>query len=516
MLIPAARRLNRGRVSNTASIPAPIGGWNARDSLAEMKETDAVILDNIFPTTNDVMVRYGYTNHVTGITGTVETLGTYNGGATQKMFAAAGTSIYDATSAGSVGAAKVTGLTNARFQTVNITTSGGNYMYWVNGADKPQLYDGTNWTAIDGVSVPAITGVTTTNLITVNLHMHRLWFIEKNTLKVWYLPTDAVGGAAASVDLSGIARRGGYLMAMGTWTIDAGYGMDDHAVFVTSEGEIIVYRGSDPAGAATWSLVGVYYVGSPIGRRALSQYGSDLLVIGKDGLLPMSKALLTSRVNTRVALTDKIQWATSQATSDYATNFGWQAQIYPQNNMLLLNVPVSSTVSYQYVMNTITGAWCRFTGWNAACFELLADNLYFGTSGTVCKAWNTQADNGISINGEVLQAFSYFGNQNALKQFKMARPILSTDGNPGVLMGLNVDFDTSSPTGTPLLTPISAAAWDSGVWDTGVWGGGLQINQNWQYVSGLGRAGAIHMKTLSNSKLRWTSTDYIYEFGGLV
>lgn len=516
MLIPATRRANRGRVSNTASIAAPIGGWNARDSLADMKETDAVVLDNIFPTTNDVMIRYGYSNHVTGISGTVETLGTYNGGATQKMFAAAGTSIYDVTSAGAVGAAKVTGLTNARFQTVNITTSGGNYMYWVNGADKPQLYDGTNWTAIDGASTPAITGVTTTNLITVHLHMHRLWFIEKNTLKVWYLPTDAIGGGAAAVDLSGVARRGGYLMSMGTWTIDAGYGMDDHAVFITSEGEIIVYRGSDPAGASTWSLVGVYYVGSPLGRRCASQYGSDLLIIGKDGLLPMSRALLSSRVNNKVALTNKIQWATSQATSDYGSNFGWQSQIFPQQNMLLLNIPVSSTVSYQYVMNTITGAWCRFTGWNAACFELLADNLYFGTDGTVCKAWDTQADNAIAINGEVLQAFSYFGNQNAQKQFKMCRPILSTDGAPGVLLGLNVDFDVTPPTGSPTLTTISAATWDSGTWDASVWGGGLTISSNWQYVSGVGRAGAIHMKTSSNSKLRWAATDYVYEIGGVL
>ena len=31
--------------SRSVSVPAPVGGWNARDALADMPETDAVILD---------------------------------------------------------------------------------------------------------------------------------------------------------------------------------------------------------------------------------------------------------------------------------------------------------------------------------------------------------------------------------------------------------------------------------------------------------------------------------------
>ena len=36
--------------AKTASIPSPIGGWNARDSLANMAATDAVTMNNWFPT----------------------------------------------------------------------------------------------------------------------------------------------------------------------------------------------------------------------------------------------------------------------------------------------------------------------------------------------------------------------------------------------------------------------------------------------------------------------------------
>jgi len=50
----------QGRNATTASLAAPIGGWNARDSLAEMKPLDAVQLVNFFPTPTDVTLRKGY------------------------------------------------------------------------------------------------------------------------------------------------------------------------------------------------------------------------------------------------------------------------------------------------------------------------------------------------------------------------------------------------------------------------------------------------------------------------
>jgi len=77
--------------------------------------------------------------------------------------------------------------------------------------------------------------VATTNIINVNVFGNRLFMVEKNTLKIWYLPIQSIAGAATAFDLSTIFGRGGYLMAMGTWSVDAGNGMNDLAVFVSSE-----------------------------------------------------------------------------------------------------------------------------------------------------------------------------------------------------------------------------------------------------------------------------------------
>jgi hypothetical protein len=84
--------------------------------------------------------------------------------------------------------------------------------------------------------------------------------------------------------------------------------------------------------------------------------------------------------------------------------FGWCAMLYPTGNKLFINVPTAeNTTSYQFVMNTITGAWCRYLGWNANVFETVQDSLYFGgNNGTVYQAEYGTDDDGASISGQMI------------------------------------------------------------------------------------------------------------------
>jgi hypothetical protein len=482
-----------------------------------MKKTDAVILDNYFPTPVDVVLRNGYVKYSTGFSGTAETVATYYGTTAQKCFAIAGGNIYDISSGGAVGTAVVSGLTNNRFQKANFGTPGGQFLYLVNGLDKPLLYNGTAWTAIDGASTPAITGVTTTLLNNVNVFKQRLWFVEKNSTRIWYLPINSISGAASSLDFSSVFKQGGNLVAMGNWTLDAGTGVDDLALFISSNGEVLVYKGTDPASASTWALVGSFMLSPPVGNRNVVKFGGDALLITLSGLLPLAQSLQSSTVNTHSALTDKIQSAMNAAVTNYGTNFGWETVVFPAANALLVNIPVSTSVSYQYVMNTITGAWCRFLGWNAATFEIFNNQLYFGGSGYVAKAWTGTSDAGANIVGEGLQAFNDFGNGDQQKKFHECRPLLSWDNPPSLRLGVNTDFDTTKPEGLPETAPITAALWDSSVWDAGVWGGGPVLQRAWQTVGGLGYRAGLHILTSSNSsQVRWAGTDYLYERAGVI
>ena len=509
----------QGNAARVASIPAPVGGWNARDSIANMEPLDAVQLINFFPTISNCVLRGGSTNWATGMTGQVQTIMVYNGSTSSKMFAAVGTpdlKFYDASTAGAATATTVTGLTNAIWEYINITTTGGTYLYAVNGADKPRLYDGTSWVAIDAASTPAITGVTTTTLSNVTLFKNRLWFIQKDTLKAWYLPTSAVGGAAQVLDLSSIAKFGGKLVDLDTWTIDAGYGVDDNLVFVTSNGEVIVYRGTDPASDATWALTGVWKLGSPIGNRSMLKWGGDLLILTYDGLMPMAQSLQSSRLDPRVALSNKIQGAIVAATAAYSSStVGWQVYYNARRNAVWINVPIAEGQQEQYVMNTITTSWAQFQGWTANVWETYNDNPYYGGNGVVVRAWDeTYVDNTSNIATNVFQAFNYFDSRGVKKYFTRARPSIFTNGAPAIFVGINVDFNVDDTT-----APISASAsavglWDAGTWDSALWGSGLQITNNWQGVTGLGYCGSIQLKSASSGlQIEWASTDVVYQAG---
>lgn len=504
----------RTQVASVASIAAPVGGWNARDALGAMDAKDAVLLENFFPATTDVMMRKGYTKHSTGYPAAVQTLMSYASATTTQLWAVANGNIYNATGSGAVGAASVSGMGNSKFQHINVSTSGGSFLLAVNGSNKMRIYNGTSWD-YDGGGTYTVTGVDTSTCNQICLHKNRVWLIQSNTLKAWYLPTSSIAGAAAALDFSSIARLGGYLVAMGTWTIDAGYGVDDMAVFVTSEGEIIVYKGTDPSDSTKWALAGVWQVGSPVGDRCLQKYAGDILVICQDGVLPLSGALQSSRLNPRVALTDKIQYAVSEAVTTNGNLFGWEILVYPKANQLYLNVP--GTSSEQYVMNTITKSWCKFTGWNAHCWELHNDDPYFGGDDFVGLAWYGTSDNNTNINADGLQAFNYFGSSAQLKKFGMARPILKSTGTPSVLSNLNVDFDTSDLTAPLSYSALTGATWDSAIWDAAVWGGSLQILKTWQTVSGVGYSAGMRVKAASKElELRWVSTDITFERGGVL
>lgn len=507
---PVARR----SPALSESLPSPTGGWNTRDNIAAMDQLDAVRCINFFPNTTDVELRSGFSVFASGLGSQVETVIAYSGGSTNKIFGIAGGSIYDATSGGAVGAASVSGLSNSRWQSVNFANSGGNYVLMVNGADGYYTFDGTSWTD----NSASITGVTASQLIDINVFKFRVWFIQTGTLKAWYLPTNAIQGAATAFDLSGVAQRGGYLVAMGTWTIDAGTGIEDFAAWITSNGEVIVYQGTDPSSAATWALKGIWNLGSPVGRRCLVKWKGDLLIISQDGLIPLSGALQSSRVNPRVALTNKIQRSMSDAVSLYSSNFGWQVIAFPKQNQLYLNVPIqTNNQQQQYVMNTITGAWCSFTGWNANCWEIYNDSLYFGANGYIGKAWDTHADNGQAISGQVLQAFSNFGAPGRLKRFMNANPIITTSSRSvSVSCSMNTDFSLASATGTTQSTS-SAGAWGTGKWGTAKWGLGQLSIRSYNSASGMGYYAAPNVAVMTTGiNLKWVGTDVLYEVGGFI
>lgn len=502
------KRAAQQQVGVFYSTPAPVGGWNARDPIAAMKPTDAVVLENWFPRVADVAMRGGAANHLTATGTAVESLMVYTPpSGINKMFAAVTAGILDATAAGAAGAV-VSAATNARWQDVQMGTSGGNFLLMANGVDLMKRFDGTSWTN------PAITGPSATSaIIHLNVYKRRLFLIEKAKLNFWYLPIDSVAGAATEFFLAPLCRRGGFTMAMGTWSIDAGSGPDDYAALVTSEGELIVFTGVDPGTASDWSLVGVFYISKPIGRRCFRKIGGDLVILTEGGAVPLSQILKSAVLERTVTLTNKIENAFTQAARDFGASFGWDSIIYPAQSAFIFNIPtIDSGTFEQYVMNTITKSWCKFTGWNARCWVEFNKELYFGGATFVAKAWTDKGDFGGNIIAQAQTAFNYFGVKRR-KKVTQIRPVLLCTGPVQYSLGLVSDFripDALSQTASPV---IAAAVWDVAIWDLAVWDADNVLVEDWRTVAidpGFCLATLIRIDTNSIS-VAWAATDYFYE-----
>ena len=169
------------------TIPAPIGGWNKRDALDIMPPQDAVTLDNWFPGTGKVVLRRGYSNHVTSGIGSsnVDTLVEYNAGTVRQLLAGANGNIYDVSS--STASSLKSGLSANRWETVNFNGSMG----WVNGTDTPLVYDGSSFS---NMTVSG-TGLTVTDLRGIMVHQSHTFFWENNSQDFWYSAVNTLGGS---------------------------------------------------------------------------------------------------------------------------------------------------------------------------------------------------------------------------------------------------------------------------------------------------------------------------------
>lgn len=493
MRLPIRTKGARTRVSDGSTMPASTGGLDKMNALADMKPDRAIVLDNWIPRTGFLEVRRGFRFYAhTGGTDEVESLMVYGGltTATNKLFAASGTAIYDASPGGLVSAA-VTGLSNARWQWVNHRTSGGQFLFIVNGADDPRHYNGTVW------ATPSITGITATSIINVASHKKRLWFVLKDSLNAAYLGTDAVAGAATVFALGAVFKKGGHLVAITSWTKDGGEGSDDFFVAITSKGQVAVYAGTDPASDTTWALVGVYDLGAPLGYRCFYRVAGDVALLNIDGVLPLSQALQTDRAAAPlIAITADINDDMNVAARSYSGNFGWEMIGYPRGTLAILNVPIQEGIAQmQFVMNTLNGAWCTFSGWNANCFAIYNEALYFGgNSGSINLADTGSLDGAESVDAIGQTAYSYFGSKGRIKHFKMIRPLITTDSAVQPSIGLSTDFKDNATVSTPQVAAQEGALYDEAVWDEDIYPAESRTSAQWIGVEGIGHAASIHFR----------------------
>ncbi len=539
-----------GSANKVATVPAPVGGLNARDSLIAMPQEDAVTMNNWWPQPYGISIRKGFREWTTGLPGTVDTIATL---ATELgnelMFAWSGTAVYNVTVRGPAGAPLLSGLGGAnaaRWQTLVVTNDAGSNMLAVNGFDDAIVF-GNNGSATR-IAAGDGTGSTWAGLdpklaIQLTSHQGRVWATQINSTKGWYLPVGALYGTMVSFDFGPQFKRGGYLAFLSTWTIDDGNGAEDHLVAVSSMGEAVVYGGTDPADDTAWTQVGVYFVGAPLpGRRSFAKVGADLAILSQRGVISMATLLASTKINESEAAikTDQIQYLVSAVTTAYASKYGWQLAYYPGINMLLFNIPNNEDKpNRQLVSNQVSSIqpWSTFSGMDAVCWGQFQMSPMFGSKdGRVLQAWTGYSDNvnlddlgGTDITAVAQQAYTSFGAPAVQKQIDMYRPNFIVSEPVAVSTEIVYDFIRPESIIPNALRHISTNAitdgWNSGLWGVAIWGVGTvdpgtppatSAQRVWIQGEGLGVSASLKLTVQAATEVLWVSTDYSYKVGSLL
>ncbi|WP_191057807.1 hypothetical protein [Geminicoccus harenae] len=513
------RNAARQAVSIPDTIPAPVGGLDTQSPLAAMPPESAILLENCIPRPGYVELRRGFRPFATGLLQPVQTLMSWRGPTSAKLLAAAGTNIFDATAGGIMDTPLATGFTSARWNYVNVANAASDhYIVAVNGQDSPRLFNGTAFSTATFTG----TGIDPSKWIDVTSIHNRLWFIERDSMRAWYLQPLAIQGAAAAFPLDEVFTKGGSLLAVGTWSSAAGLSMAARLVFVTTEGEIAVYEGIDPSDAELFTLVGVYQVDTPIGRRCLVKNGSDLGVLTSGGLVPLSQVLSLDRAaQRRVAFTQNVATLFQELAALYGSIPGWQTLAWARGQLVLVNVPqVTDGRALQLVMDTVTGSWARWNGQPACCWASFNERLFFGTSaGTVMEANVGRSDDTAPIVYDIQPAFNYFGRRGQQKRFTMIRPVLRSSQPINVSVEMLTDFEVRVPVAIPTVVDNAQSAWGVAKWGMGKWAGSRRARNEWTGANGLGVCGTPRMRISTfgaNGKgtIELVGVDVLYEVGG--
>lgn len=516
-------------VSQSFTVPAPVAGWFTNGNPADLPPNAAHVLDNFWPRASGIQPRGGTQLRVT-VASRVYDILEYRAGALTVVTTETEIYTFDAETAGEAALTPdVTGQTSGRYCGVEMQTDGGSFLSLVNGVDYLQIYDGTSWQQVTDVSTPhAITGVDTSLLISGWVYQARAFFIEKESMNAWYLGVNSVSGAATKLPLAGVFSKGGNLLYGTTWSSDAGDGMSARCVFITDQGEVAVYQGIDPSSATTWSLVGVYDLGEPLGHKAHIRVGGDVLIGSEVGLIPLSAAVQKEVGELQLkAASYAIQpeWQKEAALSNNSRE--WITCLWPSRNMAIIAPPiVTEGRNLCFVVNVSTGAWARFTGWDISAMGISRNLLFWGdTEGNVFQADLGGTDNGTAFTCKAALASSFLGAPAAFKVVGAVRGTFTFfDGfTPQFSIGENYRIEFPTAPNATISTNEEEAEWDAAEWDNSFWAadGNLpDIYTKWQSVSGLGHAIALQLQITSGAAYKldceFVAADVTYTAGAVI
>jgi hypothetical protein len=521
--------------SNAISIDAPIDGWDAFHSLDNMPATAAIVLDNLIPSSGEVLTRPGTIEYIDLGTGVpCETVASLDSATDSKLVAASGGGIWDITDSPEVTTAAIDveelapvgTFNNDRWQTSNFRKADeSGILIMVNGSNDGQVYTpGT-----PGVLEPLLdTDLVGVDFIGVTVFKGRCYYWKDEDDAFYYTEAGAYQGTYSRFPLGAFVKNGGKLVSATSWTQqDSGDGKDDFIVFIFSTGEILIYQGDDPGGVGFFEMVGRYKTAPVLSVRGDDEYGTDVVIMTRAGYVNLSSIVQKGTTSDVPQFSRLINRAIQKETRIRSELFGWDCKLFPRAGIFVFNVPLSETDFNQHIFNTVTERWCRFTNINVNCLAVHNNRMFGGTSdGRVLALFEGTSDEGVPIQFTALYAFNTMGDPGNNTHLCAAQ-VLTTHSAPDyisltgyanfavpVLKELTIPDNEQE--GNWSVNPAQPASPIGSYWDEDYWAvGGTVTTKGWQNCSAYGYSVALLVRFAKvNSSVSWRSTNMRFWNGG--
>jgi len=504
------------------TMPPPYNGLDLVSPIDNMEPSYALELVNVFPGAAAPTVRLGYEQFADiGLSTPIVTLASLQlKDATTQLIATTGSNIYSVTTLGAASSIKgATTVTNGEFQTVTYA----NNLYMCNGVDNAKAYTGTG-----NVQDLTFTGVSLANLINVTTYKERLYFVEKNTAKVWYGGLQVVGTtgtpALTSFDFQYVFTRGGYLVGIGSFSTNTSMTSQDYFWACSSEGEIVFYNGTYAGDPTTWGLVARYYIGKPLGYRAFIRINNDVWILTEQGIVPISGLFLSDPEAALQIVSYKVNPLISEYAALIPFDHQWTGFFWPQGRRVYISIPTAQNACRFLVYSIDTKGWTIFQLFNDEhCFSscLFNKKPYYGSStGIVWRGETGQADATTSTDSQAIQysgrtAFNFYGSRSNYKAFKDIRPIIKAKRGITLNLGLDTDFRRQATVTTISTTSSLFTPWGS-PWGS-PWSAEVEYVFDRYATKGQGHCAAVRFGgSLKNSTMQILGFEIRYDMGGQV
>lgn len=544
--------------ASPSTILAPVGGWNTRDPLPNMQSKYAIILDNFFPRTADLQLRKGISQYRTCFDIDKPSrppflrLFSYmpqdNSGSCLFAVSDEGFTRLEA-SPSDVPVLKISSpASNGLWQSTNFSNAGGNWLWCCcgDGVNKARVYNGTTWTILDDTSTPKLDY--STEWIDICNYKRRLWLARRNSDVLYYFDVLAISGTEKdntlySLPLGSLWNKGGSILKIMSISIDSGEGSDDLLAIFSTEGQVCLYKGDSPTSADTWFLIGVFDIPRPISGNCFVKYGGDIGIMTENGLVAFTNYLQTIEVKRSILASDVIREAWLEMVERMriiAKQEGKTLQeigkycsicLYGEQNMLICNFLYDCRFDrdtqkdvftfVQFVMNTDTGAWCRFKNLNLTALVNHRDSIYCTRDRFMYKFWEGTSDNGAFITGMLKTAYFFPSGRGTNSRITLIRPVIqSTIPHPKFSLAIDSDYEERTRLKRTKLNDntLEVGIWDETYWDEAYWNGRGRVSQGWCSVNHyIGKAISVRMRIkVRGQEMSFVSFDTITQSGGMI